>query len=104
MAVETADDLAAMFNTDDWAVAATHINEYGVESTVNGIFDNSYFAADAGIGSVAFAESNPTFSGRTADFTDIGYGDHLEISGVTWIIREIMPDGTGVTELTLEKQ
>lgn len=104
MAVETADDLAAMLAVDGgFGVAATHINEYGIESALTGIFDNPYFAADPGIGSVAFAESNPTFTGRTADFTDIRYGDRLEINAVTWTIREIMPDGTGLTELTLER-
>lgn len=104
MAVETADDRAAMLDVDNgFAEAATHINEYGIESTLNGIFDNQYFAADTGISGVAFAESNPTFVGRTADFTNIRYGDRLEISSVTWVIREIMPDGTGFTELTLER-
>lgn len=104
MAVETAADRAAMLDIDyGFAIAATHINEYGIESTVNGIFDNQYFAANSGMGSVAFAESNPIFTGETADFTDIRYGDRLEINSVTWIIREIMPDGTGFTELTLER-
>lgn len=104
MAVETADDLAAMFNVDEFAVAATHTNAYGVSTSVNGIFDNSYFAADTAIGSVAFAESSPTFTGRTADFPNIEYGDQLDIGEVTWIIREIMPDSTGVTKLNLERQ
>jgi len=104
MAVETAADRAAMLAVDDgFGVSASHINEYGVESTLTGIFDNQYFAADTGISGVAFAESNPTFLGRTEDFTDIRYGDRLEIGAVVWVIREIMPDGTGFTELTLER-
>jgi hypothetical protein len=105
MAVETAADRAAMLDVDyGFAEAATHINEFGVSSTVNGIFDNTYSSVNIGIGEVDFSESNPTFIGRTADFTDIRYGDHLELNSVTWIIREIMPDGTGFTELTLERE
>jgi len=105
MAVETAADRAAMLDVDfGFAEAATHINEYGVQTSLNGIFDNQYFAADTGISGVAFAESNPTFTGRTEDFVEIRYGDRLELGTVTWVIREIMPDGTGFTELTLEKE
>ena len=104
MAVETADDLAAMLAVDDgFGIAASHINEYGVESALTGIFDNPYFSANSGIGEVTFADSNPTFTGRTVDFTDIRYGDRLEIGSVVWVIREIIPDGTGLTELTLER-
>jgi hypothetical protein len=104
MALNLNDDLVAMLSVDDFGVSATHINEFGVATTLEGIFDNSYSAVDSGMGSVTFADSNPTFTGRTVDFTEIKYGDKLEIGTVTWIIREIMPDGTGVTELTLEKE
>lgn len=105
MAVETAADQAAMLDVDNgFAEAATHINEFGVSSTVNGIFDEPYSSVNIGIGEVDFSESNPTFIGRTADFTDIRFGDRLERDSVTYIIREIMPDGTGLTELTLEKE
>jgi len=105
MAVETAADRAAMLDIDQgFAETATHINEFGVSSTVNGIFDNTHSSVNIGIGEVDFSESSPSFVGQTADFTDIRYGDRLEIDDVVWIIREIMPDGTGFTELTLERE
>jgi hypothetical protein len=104
MALSLTDDIDAILNVDEFATSATHTNEFDVSATVYGIFDNDYFSVDTGVGSVSMAETNPRFLGKTSAFTDIKYGDELEIDGVTWIIREIMPDGTGMTELTLERQ
>lgn len=104
MSVLTDDDLAALFNVNEFGASAVHTNANNVETTLKGIFDNTYFSADLATGSVNISESNPTFIGRTSDFSDLAYGDTLEIDSVTWIIREIMPDGTGVTELSLERQ
>ena len=105
MALNLTTDLDFIYGENgDWARSATHINEFGVATTIYGIFDNDYMAVDTGIGSVAFSESNPRFYGKTDAFVEIKYGDKLEIGADTWIIKEIMPDGTGHTELALEKE
>lgn len=97
MAVETADDRAIFFSVDDFGVAAT----YG-GGTVNGIFDNEFFEADAG-GSVMVAMQQPRFMCRTADIPTAAEGDAIVINAVDYTIRVVQPDGTGITTLVLEE-
>lgn len=100
MPVETADDRALLLA--DFGVSATFTPSGGVGSAVTGILDNDYEAVDAG-GSVSFAVTRPRFVCRTADIPAAAEGDTLAVSGVTYVIRVVMPDGTGMTELMLEK-
>ena len=103
MAVETAADRAAMLNVDEHGIEATYIDEFGVETNFYGIFDNPYFAP-SGLGEVSFAESNPSILASSSDCTTMKYGERIEINSVVWVIRELMPDGVGMTEITLERQ
>jgi len=103
MAVETADDRAIFLNTDDFGVAASYTPAGGSATTVNGIFDNEYFETDAG-GEVAFALQQPMFHCRTADVASAAEGDAITISGTDYIVRNVRPDGTGMTMLMLEEQ
>ena len=97
MAVETADERAIFFNVDDFGVAATYAG-----GTVNGIFDNEYFEADAG-GMVAVAIQQPRFLCRAADVSSAAEGDAIVINSVDYTIRIVQPDGTGMTTLVLEE-
>lgn len=75
----------------------------GESSTdITAIFDNEYEAVDAG-GGVPFAMSQPRFYCRTSDVPNAVDGDTLTVNSVVYIIRIVMPDGTGVTELQCEK-
>jgi len=103
MAVETAADRAIFLNTDDFGVAASYTPAGGSATTVNGIFDNEYFETDAG-GEVAFALQQPMFHCRTADVASAAEGDAITISGTDYIVRNVRPDGTGMTMLMLEEQ
>lgn len=122
MAVETADDLAVFFNTNDFGVAASKdrdnlllengfslLAEDGSQilfsdgSSVNGIFDNDFVEVDAG-GGVGFALQQPRFVCRTADVSTTVEGDSISINSVNYTIRIVQDDGTGVTTLVLEKQ
>lgn len=100
MPVETADDRALLLA--DFGVSATFTPAGGTGAAVTGIVDNDYEAVDAG-GSVSFAVTRPRFVCRTADISGAAEGDALAIDGVTYTIRVVMPDGTGMTELMLEK-
>jgi hypothetical protein len=102
MAVETADELAIFFAVDDFGVAATYTPSGGSPVTVNGIFDNEFFEADAG-GTVAVAIQQPRFQCRTSDVASAAEGDAITINSVSYIIRVVQPDGTGVTTLVLEE-
>jgi hypothetical protein len=101
MAVETADDRLVMLA--DFGVTATYTPVGGQASSVVGIFDNAYEAVDAG-GNVPIALTQPHFTCRTADVPNAADGDALVVSGVSYIIRVVMQDGTGISDLLLEKQ
>lgn len=96
MAVETAADRAIFL--EDFGVTATWNT-----NSVKGIFDNVYAAEDVG-GNVAFAVTQPRFLCKTADISAMAEGDTITIESVNYYVRIIMPDGTGMTDLALEKQ
>lgn len=93
-----AEDLSVFFSTDDFAVAATHNGT----TTVNGIFDKLYLETDAGIGGVQ--GNQPVFVCKAADVSAVAHGDTLAISGTTYKVVGVEPDGTGLVLLRLEEQ
>jgi len=99
MAVETADDRLVMLA--DFGEAATFTPAGGSSSAITVIFDNAYEAVDTG-GGVSFAVRQPRVTARTADLPGVSEGDTLTIGGTAYVIRIVMPDGTGITELMLE--
>lgn len=106
MAVESAADRAAFLSADDFGVAATFTHVGGSATAVTGIFDNDYLDLEVE-GEVGVASRSPRFVCRTADLDDAGGandGDSLVVSGVTYKVRIVKPDGTGMTEMKLEKQ
>lgn len=103
MAVENDDTLAFFLSTNDFAVDATYTPVGGSATTVSGIYDDPYLAASAG-GMVEFTATSPTFLAKTSDFTGATYGASLVVSGKTYAVVEVMPDGTGMTTLMLEEQ
>lgn len=103
MAIETDDSLAFFFTTNDFGTDATFTPVGGSPSNIVGVFDNPYLGADAG-GMVEFSATSPTFTARDVDFTGAAHGDELVIGSTTYIIREVMPDGTGITTVMLEEQ
>ncbi len=102
MAVESADDRAIFFSADDFGVTASYTPAGGAASSVKGIFDNEYFETDAG-GEVAIALQQPMFHCRTADVSGVAEGDAIVINTVNYTIRNVRPDGTGLTMLILEE-
>lgn len=106
MAVESAADLAIFFATSDFGVSATLTPGTGSAITLNGIFDNAHQMVDmdnASVSSVA-----PVFTCRTSDLDGLRMGkarggDQIVIAGVTYLVRDAQPDGTGVTALILER-
>tara|TARA_R100000541_G_scaffold35435_1_gene43696 strand:- start:108 stop:413 length:306 start_codon:yes stop_codon:yes gene_type:complete len=101
MPVETATDRAIILS--DFGLTATYTPVGGAAKSITVIFDNDYYSAD-GSGSVAFAMTQPKAQARTLDLTGVVEGASLVIEGVSYIIRVVMPDGTGMTEVMLEVQ
>tara|TARA_R100000808_G_scaffold155_1_gene1099 strand:+ start:6272 stop:6577 length:306 start_codon:yes stop_codon:yes gene_type:complete len=101
MAVETSDDRKYLLA--DFGVVALYTPVGGAQVSITVIFDNEYEAVDAG-GSVAFAMQLPKILCRSADVTGVSEGAAIVIDGTSYVVRVIMPDGTGMTELMLEAQ
>lgn len=90
-----AEDLAAYFATEDgFAVTAT-----SGASSFPVIFDNDYQASLGG-----FVEgASPQCMARTSDVSALVQGSAITIEAVAYLVREVRPDGTGVTTLLLER-
>lgn len=94
-----------MVNTESDRLAM--LKDFGVTATYNGnnitgIFDNEYQGVEVGA-EVPFAMSTLKFTCQTSDLPSVDFGNQIIISGVTYNIVLIMPDGQGITELQLEK-
>jgi hypothetical protein len=101
MAVETDLERAVFFEANDFGVSAIYTPAGGDPVTIEGIFDDRHEEVDAG-GGVPFSITSPQFHTRTADVPGALEGDTLEIGGIVYTIRVVMPDGTGLTMLQLE--
>ena len=105
MPAESAADRAGYFDTDEFGVAATYTVAGGSGATLNGILIEE---SDRAFGErVAIVEA-PLFRARTADIPTGAAGgersgDQLTIGTRAFYVRAIDPDGTGLTELTLEE-
>jgi hypothetical protein len=100
MPVETADD--RLFMLQDFGFDVAYTNN-GNTTTIKGILDNEFEEVELG-GSVPFALQKPRLHCRTSDVVNAANGDTMVIEGVTYYVRVIMPDGTGMTEIQLEKE
>lgn len=90
------EDLTQFVDTDDFGVAAL----YNGATTINGIFDNQFLGVP---GEAQIASLQPMFQCRTVDVSSATAGQSLVVSGTTYYITGIHPDGTGMTVLMLRK-
>jgi hypothetical protein len=103
MAVETDTQRAIYFDTDEFGQSATFTDvSAGTSSTVKGIFDKDSQEI-VGMSDVGLIEDVPTFHCVATDVSVAVFDDTLLIDSVTYKIKKIEPDGTGMTKLTLSK-
>ena len=79
--------------------AAALLFDTGAEVRV--IFDNG--STQAGVGLLGMTGTQPTALARSADVSGIAVGSVLRIAGANYSIAELAPDGTGMTNMTLER-
>ena len=104
MAVESATDRAVFVNADEFGLTASYTPTGGSASDIDGIFDNGYLATSVGGESVGIQNAVAAFTCRSADLPGgAADGDAIEISGTAYIVRQIEPDGQGMSRLVLEK-
>jgi hypothetical protein len=63
---------------------------------VGGMFDALYASP------LGMSNSAPTFTALASDLDAVVSGDSIVISGTTYTVREIQPDGRGMIALVLE--
>ncbi len=100
MAIETDTERAIFFDTDDFAKSATFTDvSASTSSTVKGIFDKE--SIEQSVGEAGLIEEVPVFTCKSSDVSDATFDDTFVIDTVTYYIKEILPDGTGMTRFTL---
>lgn len=86
-------DLNAFLDTDEHAVEATYNS-----ATVKVIFDNWYETESDIEG------THPVMQGKASDFSGATQGSTIIISGITYVMRELQPDGQGWIMIRLQIQ
>ena len=106
MAISFNDDLSRMLSVQDFGVAATLTTVNSIVITLNGIFDKA-LEEQENDGALPIIMQTPIFTCRSVDIAAYGSnvdGASLVIDTATYLVREITDDGTGVSELRLERQ
>tara|TARA_R110000823_G_scaffold314456_2_gene443676 strand:+ start:5707 stop:5997 length:291 start_codon:yes stop_codon:yes gene_type:complete len=86
----------------------TILSDFGVDvnlgtKTITGIFDSPHTSLSVG-GEVPFSIQESYVVVQTVDVTGVGQGSTLSISGANYVVTDVQPDGTGMTQLILEAQ
>ena len=91
------ENLGAYFNTDDFAVLATATGQSGQPVEFPVLLDDA--AATDGL----LADTAPRVLCQSADVTPVDWGDGIEVNATRYTVTAVMPDGTGLTALTLRR-
>jgi len=90
------EDLAPFFDPAEFGTAALYD---GASSPIYGIFDNAHYAPFQEVDDVA-----PRFICASSAVPGVVADKALVINSVSYKVKSIQSDGTGVLELFLEKQ
>lgn len=105
MAVETLDDRKLL--VADFGVACTGTPTGGGSVSFTAIYDAQHALEEAG-GFVAFSLDQPRLTCVSSEVSTLAEGNTVVVPvdsvNTNYTIRVVMPDGTGITELALEKQ
>ena len=100
MNVET-DDMRLQFLKDFGVTDATFSDTTdGTIATITALLRNEYLEVEVE-GEVGVESSAPFALARTSDVLNIAQVDTLLISGTTYTVVEVQPDGEGMTDLRL---
>jgi len=95
-------DVSDVFlNGDEFGEDATYAFADGHSQTVTGIFDEEATTVDIGT-EADIMQTGPQFIADSDKFERVpGKGDSMVIRNRTFNVKEVHPDGTGVTVITL---
>lgn len=94
MALESADDLAAMFSVEELAESASYTPDGGSAATVPVIVDRGDETLDLGLGS-GIRAARRTVRVRVSDIATAGRGDVIVVNGETLTANAANRDETG---------
>ena len=95
------DDMRLQFLKDFGVTDATFTDtSAGTTATITALLRNEYLEVEVE-GEVGVESSAPFALARTSDVPNIAQGDTLQISGTTYTVVEVQPDGEGMTDLRL---
>ncbi|MCJ8346901.1 hypothetical protein MJH12_15265 [bacterium] len=95
------EDLNDFFDEGDFAVMATYIAKGQSPDSFTVLFDKDYFESDQGQAGISSAQIS--IDVQDIKIPKIRQDDQFEIEDISYIVRGIQPDGTGLTTLILEK-
>jgi hypothetical protein len=105
MPVETLDDRKLL--VADFGVACTGTPTGGGSVSFTAIYDAQHALEEAG-GFVAFSLDQPRLTCVSSEVSTLAEGNTVVVPvdsvNTNYTIRVVIPDGTGITELALEKQ
>lgn len=102
MAVESAEDRASFFDTDEFGDTVTYYPVDGPKITdLKGQFDRAHLEVAPG-GEVTVNGRNALFLCQTSDIPNAQENDRLALAdGTVFRVYDVQPDGTGMTLLIL---
>lgn len=108
MGVESAADRAIFLDVNDFGMTGTLVPVGGAAAPLNGIFDNEYLMIAESAESAGMSSATPVFLVRSADLPASGVKGgalSLTVDGAarSYLVAEIKPDGTGMSELRLTR-
>lgn len=102
MAIESAADLLIFIQEDDFAVSAVYTPAGGAATTITGIFQDPQASRNL-TERMDVSIPEVTFITRTVDIGGDAEGDNLVVSSVSYTIKAVVTDGTGMTTMMLEE-
>lgn len=89
------------FDTGDFAVVATYTPAGGSPVSIKVVFDSPFAITE--LEGIQYQNTDPVAHCRTVDVANATEEATLVIEGVTYKVKEVQPDGGGVTNLVLSK-
>ena len=99
MPIETDTERAIFLSIEDFGTTVTKADD----STFSVIWDYRFVLVQPNGLTVGTESREPRVSARTSDVSELVIGDTLTIQSVGYTIRGVEPDGTGMTQLILER-
>ncbi|HUX58126.1 MAG TPA: hypothetical protein VMV77_14205 [Bacteroidales bacterium] len=94
-------DLDTFINNDDFAIEITYTPSGGDPVVISGIYDNE--TEGFNIQTNQLEAGGPKILVKDSDITGVAIGDTVIKDSITYYIRGIAPDGSGMTVLTLSE-